>query len=97
MRKLAPMAMLALIPLLPLVALAQQAPAPAHAASVPATAPVPINRDQLSYAVGFEVGSNLAGNKVDVDIKRVMQGLQDAYAKETPAVPVADMRAQLAG
>ncbi|EQD68377.1 protein containing Peptidyl-prolyl cis-trans isomerase, FKBP-type, partial [mine drainage metagenome] len=33
----------------------------------------------------------------DVDIKRVMQGLQDAYAKETPAVPVADMRAQLAG
>ncbi len=98
MRKLAPMAVLALIPFLPLVAAAQQTPAPANGASVPAAvAPTPVNRDQLSYAIGFEVGSNLAGNKVDVDIKRVIQGLQDAYAKETPAVPVANMRAQLAG
>lgn len=98
MRKLAPIIALALGASLPLAAIAQQSPmTPAKSASAPAAKEIPVNRDQLSYAVGFEVGSNLANNKVDVDIKRVIQGLQDAYAKETPAVPVVDMREQLAG
>ena len=98
MRTLAPTAVLFLAAALPLAAAAQQPPpavAPATPASAPA--PVPVNRAQLSYALGFEVGANLVRQNIDVDMSRVIQGMKDAYAKETPAIPMVDMRQQLAG
>ncbi len=76
---------------------AQQAPAAAPAPAASTAAPVPVNRDQLSYAIGYEVGSNMANEKVDIDVNRLIQGFKDAYAKETPSVPMADMRQQLMG
>ena len=98
MRMLALSTVLLLAAGLPFSAFAQSGSAPVAASSAPARiAPIPVNREQLSYAIGFEVGSNLANNKVDVDSKRLIQGFDDAYAKETPAVPIADMRQQLAG
>ena len=97
MRKFATTPLLSLVAILPFAVAAQTAPAsPSPAAPAP-SASIPVNRDQLSYAIGFEVGSNLSGHKVDINTKRLIQGFEDAYAKETPAVPIADMRQQLAG
>ena len=72
---------------------AQQAAAPAPAAAAPQ---VPaIDKTKLSYAVGFQIGSNFLNNKMDVDLNQVIRGLQDAYARRAPAVPAPEMQGQL--
>jgi FKBP-type peptidyl-prolyl cis-trans isomerase len=50
------------------------------------------DKDKISYALGFQIGSNLAGQKLDVDIATVTRAMQDAYAKKPPAVPEDQMR-----
>lgn len=61
----------------------------------PAAAAVAVDKNKVSYAIGYEIGRDFIDKKMDVDINQVIRALQDGYAKRTPAVPEADMRAQL--
>ncbi|MBS0590020.1 MAG: FKBP-type peptidyl-prolyl cis-trans isomerase [Proteobacteria bacterium] len=60
----------------------QKPPAPLTAADKP----------NLSYAVGFQIGDDLAGRKVDIDINQLVKALQDGYAKRQPSVNIETMR-----
>ena len=75
------------------LASAQTAPAP----QAQAPAPVAANKPVLSYAIGYDLGKDLAQQNVDVDINAVIRALQDGYAKKAPAHPEDQMGAQLAG
>jgi len=77
------------------VAVAQTAPAPQAAA--PAPAPVAANKPVLSYAIGYDLGKDLAQNKVDVDINTVIRAIQDGFAQKAAAHPQSQMDQQLAG
>lgn len=71
---------------------AAPAAAPAQQQQKP---PVPLtaaDKPNLSYAIGFQIGDDLAGRKVDVDINQVVKALQDGFAKRQPSVPVETMR-----
>jgi FKBP-type peptidyl-prolyl cis-trans isomerase FklB len=46
----------------------------------------PADRPNLSYAVGYQIGSDFAERKLDLDINTVIKAMQDGYAKRTPAV-----------
>jgi FKBP-type peptidyl-prolyl cis-trans isomerase FklB len=61
----------------------------------PAAPTVAVDKNKVSYAIGYEIGRDFIDKKMDVDINQVIRALQDGYAKRTPAVPEADMRAQL--
>lgn len=73
------------------VAHAQQT-APGHAAADPATR---LDKSKLSYAIGYQIGSQFADGDPAVDLPMLQKAIQDAYAKRTPAVPMAEMRGQL--
>ncbi|KFN50344.1 hypothetical protein P873_06630 [Arenimonas composti TR7-09 = DSM 18010] len=73
------------------VALAQTAPANNQ------PPPPPVNKPVLSYAIGHDLGSDLANNNVDVDINAVVRGLQEGFAKKAAPYSQQDMEAQLAG
>lgn len=75
------------------IASAQTAPAP----QAQAPAPVAANKPVLSYAIGYDLGKDLAQQNVDVDINAVIRALQDGYAKKAAAHPEDQMAAQLAG
>lgn len=53
------------------------------------------DRAQLSYAIGYQIGSQFADGKPDVDIPVLVKAIQDAYAKRKPSVPLQDMHRQL--
>ena len=78
------------------VAVAQTAPAPAPQAQQ-APAPVAVNKPVLSYAIGYDLGKDLAQQGVDVDLNAVIKALQDGFAKRTAQYPQPQMDAQLAG
>ncbi len=70
---------------------------PANAAPAPAPRQIPQpDKATLSYALGFDSGSAIAGSKADIDINQVIRGLQDAYAKKQPVHTEAKMRDALA-
>lgn len=55
-------------------------------------------KGKLSYALGFKTGvdaAELAARGEQVDINSIIKGLQDAYAKKQPAVPVAQLQKSL--
>lgn len=71
------------------------AAAPAAAQQQPQKPPAPLtaaDKPNLSYALGFQIGDDLAGRKVDIDINQVVKALQDGYAKRQPTVTVDTMR-----
>lgn len=76
------------------VAVAQTAPAPAPQS---AQAPVAANKPVLSYAIGYDLGKDLAQQGVDVDLNAVIKALQDGFAKRAAQYPQPQMDAQLAG
>lgn len=69
----------------------------AHAQSAAPTTAAPARPDKakLSYAIGYQIGSQFADGKPDVDIPVLVQAIQDAYAKRHPAVSMQDMHRQL--
>ena len=71
-----------------------QAPAPAQPAQ---PAPVPVNKQVLSYAIGYDLGRDLAEQNVDVDINAVIRAVQEGFSKKAPAHPQQQMDQQLAG
>ncbi len=72
------------------------APAAAAAASNQPPAPVAIDKNKLSYALGFKLGLDMIESKAPVDIAMVVRGVQDGFAKkEPPVVSREDMGNQL--
>lgn len=53
------------------------------------------DKGKLSYAIGFEVGSDFIEKNLDVDLATVLKGIQDGHAKRTPVVEPAAMREAL--
>ncbi|HEY8682084.1 MAG TPA: FKBP-type peptidyl-prolyl cis-trans isomerase [Rhodanobacter sp.] len=70
-----------------------------HAQSrAPAQAtPVKPDKAKLSYAIGYQIGSQFADGKPDVDIPTLQRAIRDAYAKHHPAVSLQDMQQALHG
>lgn len=73
------------------VAHAQQS-TPGHAAPDSATR---LDKSKLSYAIGYQIGSQFADGDPAVDLPTLQKAIQDAFAKRTPTVPMAEMRDQL--
>lgn len=55
----------------------------------------PIDRAKLSYAIGYELGSNFREETADIDVNAVIRAIQDAHAGRDPNVPVEEMRTNL--
>ncbi|MGV6850867.1 MAG: FKBP-type peptidyl-prolyl cis-trans isomerase [bacterium] len=55
------------------------------------------DKGQLSYALGFQMGIDFKGRKVDVDLDTLVKGIADAMAKKDPAVSIENMTTQLKG
>ncbi|MBB1089333.1 FKBP-type peptidyl-prolyl cis-trans isomerase [Lysobacter sp. SG-8] len=49
-------------------------------------------KGKLSYALGYDLGRNVIESGEAVDVATIIKGLQDGYAKQQPAVPVAELR-----
>ncbi len=67
-----------------------------HAQSDAAGAVKP-DKHKLSYAIGYQIGSQFAGGQPDVDLDTVQKAIRDAYARQQPAVSLQEMHAQLLG
>lgn len=76
---------------LPAVTALAQGPATAPASGAPA-----IDKTKLSYAIGYQIGTQFANSaQPDVDIVVLVKALQDGYAKRSPGVPIDVMQQQL--
>lgn len=60
-----------------------------------AAAPARLDKTKLSYAIGYQIGSQFADGKPDVDIPTLQHAIRDAYAKHQPGVSLQDMHQQL--
>ena len=67
----------------------------AQAGVAASDAQVKLDKHKLSYAIGYQIGSQFAGGEPDVDLPTVQQAIRDAYAKRHPAVSMQDMHDQL--
>ena len=70
----------------------------AHAQSgVPAASAPVVKPDKikLSYAIGYQIGSQFAGGQPEVDIPTLQRAIQDAYAKRHPTVSIQEMHLQI--
>jgi FKBP-type peptidyl-prolyl cis-trans isomerase len=71
-------------------AFAQSAP------TAPASGAPAIDKTKLSYAIGYQIGTQFANSaQPDVDIAVLVKALQDGYAKRPPGVPIDTMQQQL--
>ena len=64
-----------------------EAPAPASS--------VRTDTAKLSYAIGYQIGSQFASGRPTVDLKTLQQAIADAYAQRRPSVSMRDMHRQL--
>ena len=55
------------------------------------TTPAP-NKNDLSYALGYDLGRNLVESGEAIDVNTVIKALQEGYGKKEPTVPVAQLR-----
>lgn len=82
------------------IATAQTKPAapatPAAKPAAPAAAPV-VDKTHASYAFGWSLGQDLQNSGEPIDIPTVIRGLQDAYAKKTPAYTEQQLGAAYSG
>lgn len=76
---------------------AQTAPAgqAAPAAQAARPAPGPIDKNKLSYAIGYEIGRDFSEKKMNVDLNTVIRAIQEGYSKKPSTVPEAEMKAVL--
>ena len=58
-------------------------------------APTATDKNKLSYAIGYELGSDFREKRADIDVNTVIRAIQDAAAGRDPTVPEAEMRANL--
>lgn len=69
--------------------------AAAYAQPPSASNTVPLDKHKLSYAIGYQIGSQFADGNPAVDIPTMERAIEDAYQNRKPAVSVQDMREQL--
>lgn len=69
--------------------LAQQGAAPQR--ELPA-----MEKNKLSYALGYQIGNDMRERELDLDLDTVIRALNDGFAKRDPSIPVEDMVGQLA-
>ncbi len=50
-------------------------------------------KGKLSYAIGYQLGREMAERGVDLDVATVVNGVQEGFAKRDPSVPPEEMRA----
>ena len=50
-------------------------------------------KGKLSYAIGYQLGREMAERGVDLDVSTVVRGVQEGFAKRDPSVPPEEMRA----
>ena len=50
------------------------------------------DKGKLSYAIGYQIGSDFVERKMDVDINAVIRAMQDGYAKRNPTLSEDVMR-----
>ena len=75
---------------------APAAGAPAAQAAAPTPPPtVPLDKNKLSYALGYKLGLDMIESKAPVDVAAVIRGVQDGFAKKEPTTPREDMGKQL--
>jgi len=74
----------------------QTQPQQGAAQARPAAPPTATDKNKLSYAIGFELGSDFREKASDIDVNTVIKAIQDASAGRQPTVPEAEMRANLA-
>ncbi len=55
-----------------------------------------MQKDKLSYALGFQIGNDMRERELDLDLNTVIRALQDGFAKRDPTVPLEEMVGQLA-
>jgi FKBP-type peptidyl-prolyl cis-trans isomerase len=58
-------------------------------------APTATDKNKLSYAIGYELGSDFRTKGADIDVNTVIRAIQDAAAGRDPTVSEADMRQNL--
>ena len=46
-----------------------------------------LDKNKLSYAIGYQIGSQFANGDPEVDIAVMQRAIQDAYTKRRPSVP----------
>lgn len=56
---------------------------------------VRLDKSKLSYAIGYQIGSQFAAGDPKVDIATLQKAIDDAYAQRRPSVSMQDMHAQL--
>jgi FKBP-type peptidyl-prolyl cis-trans isomerase len=54
-------------------------------------------KGKLSYALGYDLGRNLAESGEQVDVNTVVQAVRDGFAKKEPTVPVDQLRTAVEG
>jgi len=67
---------------------------PLHAQSAAGAVAGP-DRAKLSYAIGYQIGSQFADGKPDIDVAVLVRAIQDASARRKPDVSMQDMHQQL--
>jgi FKBP-type peptidyl-prolyl cis-trans isomerase FklB len=70
-------------------AFAQGASTAAAASQAQQTPPAPLtaaDKPNLSYAIGYQIGSDFLDRKLDIDLNTVVRAIQDGYAKHKPTV-----------
>lgn len=73
----------------------QHPPSPTTAKSHATAAGDKLDTKKLSYAIGYQIGSQFADGQPAVDVPTLMQAIQDAYNKRHPAVSMQQMHHQL--
>lgn len=68
----------------------QSKPAPKATADA-----VKLDKSKLSYAIGYQIGSQFSDGEPAVDMPTLQRAIRDAYGKRPPTVPVSEMRSQL--
>jgi FKBP-type peptidyl-prolyl cis-trans isomerase FklB len=53
------------------------------------------NKDKASYTIGIQLGSQMAQNKDDIDLDKVMMGLKEAFAGKEPRLKKEEMMAAM--
>jgi FKBP-type peptidyl-prolyl cis-trans isomerase FklB len=71
------------------------APAGGAAQAAAPAANAPIDRNKVSYAIGYEIGRDFVDKNMDIDVATVIRAIQDGHAKRNPTVPEEEMRAAL--
>lgn len=64
-------------------------------APAPDAGAIRLDKNKLSYAIGYQIGSQFANGDPDIDVPTLQRAIQDAYAKKQPAVSMQDMHDQL--